>query len=95
MIDDIIEALQNNLPVEIGFTRKGNKEGHAVVAIGYQEFNNSVSFYCLDPGYDLQKGQFWNNILQVNTDSTAKYNCLNNQEGSVVNVDEILIIEPK
>ena len=95
LVDDIIEALQNNLPVEIGFTRKGNKNGHAVVAIGYQEFNNSVSFFCLDPEFDLPKGQFWNNILQVNTDSTAKYNCINNQEESVVAIDEILIIEPK
>ena len=95
LVDDIIEALQNNLPVEIGFTRKGNKNGHAVVAIGYQEFNNSISFFCLDPEFDLPKGQFWNNILQVNTDSTAKYNCINNQEESVVAIDEILIIEPK
>lgn len=95
LIEDIINALDSNKPVEIGFTRKGNKNGHAVVAIGYQESNNSVSFFCLDPGFDLPKGQFWNNILQVNTDSNAKYNCLNNQEESVVTIDEILIIEPK
>lgn len=95
LVDDIIEVLQNNLPAEIGFTRKGSKDGHAVVAIGYQESNNSVSFFCLDPGFDLPKGQFWNNILQVDTDSTAKYNCLNHQEKSVVTIDQLLLIEPK
>jgi len=95
LIEDIIEALDSNEPVEIGFTRKKDKSGHAIVAIGYARNQDGVSFFCLDPGFDLSKGQLWNNILQVNTDSTAKYNCLNYQEESVITIDELLVIEPK
>ena len=95
LIEDIIEALDSNKPVEIGFTRKRDKSGHAIIAIGYEKKHDSVSFFCLDPGHDLPKGQFWNNILQVSMDSTAKYNCLNYQEESVVTIDELLLIEPK
>lgn len=95
IIEDIIDALDNDMPVEVAFSRKRDRSGHAIVAIGYEKKHDSVSFFCLDPGFDLPKGQFWNNILQVNTDSTATFNCLNYQEERFVTIDELLIIEPK
>ena len=95
LIEEIIEALDSNKPVEIAFTRKGDKSSHAVVAIGYAENHDGIYFYCLDPGFDLPNGQYWNNVFKVNTDSSAKYNCLNYQEGRIVTIDELLLIEPK
>ena len=93
--EDIIKSLDSNKPVEIGFTRKKDKSGHAIVVIGYAENQKNVSFFCLDPRFDLPKGHFWNNILQVNMDSTAIYNCVNYQEESVVTIDQLLLFEPK
>ena len=93
--DDIIEALDNNVPVMIGFTRKGNQSGHAVVVIGYQMQNDNIKLFCLDPGYPLFEGQIWNNIIQVDKNSSSKYNCINYNENYRVAIDEILVIERK
>lgn len=95
IVDEILDTLDKDLPVEIGFTRKGGKSGHAIITIGYQESQNNVSLFCLDPGYPLTKGQIWNNILQIDMNSTSKYNCINFQEHTQVCIDEILIVTPK
>ena len=90
----LIEFLDNNNPVELGFNRK-NKGGHAVVAIGYEKLDSLINIFCLDPGFPLIKGQLWNNILQIDINSKLKYNCTNFQERSNIWINEMLVIFPK
>ena len=93
-IPKIINALDNNDPVELGFQRKGNT-GHAVVAIGYEKNSNGVLLYILDPGYPIPFGQYWNNVIQIDSNSTCKYNALNFVEKEKIQVDEALVIKKK
>lgn len=91
-IDSVLGALKNNYPVELGFQRKG-KSGHAVVAIGYEENPTNILLYVLDPGYPMPFGQYWNNVFQVDKNSSRKYNSYNFVENSCVQIDEALVIK--
>ena len=90
ILEAIIEQLDYNHPVEIGFSRL-KTYGHLVVAIGYMMDNNFTDLYCLDPGYPMEKGQMWNNVLRINTTSFAKFNCLNMQENRKVFVEAAMV----
>ena len=90
----IKEAIDSNKPAEIGFSRK-RQFGHAVVIIGYKEEKNKTSFYCLDPGYPMEECQIWNNVLEVDLNATAKYNCHNFREDSIVTIDEVMTFEKR
>ena len=90
LLEEIINQLKDNHPVEISFLRKRDN-GHFLVAIGYREEEKYTDLYCLDPGYPMETGQMWNNVLRVDTTSSAKYNCLNMQEDRKVFVDEALV----
>ena len=90
----IKEALDSNKPVEIGLSRK-RQYGHAVVIIGYKEEKDKASFYCLDPGYPMEECQIWNNVLEVDLNATAKYNCHNFREDSIVTIDEVMTFEKR
>lgn len=91
---DVIEYLDDNHPVEIGFSYT-KKSGHAVVAVGYEIGNDVISLFCLDPGYDLVEGQYWNNILEIDTSSSVKYNCTNLRDKRKVFVDEMMVVLKK
>lgn len=86
----IIEQLNDNHPVEISFLRP-RTYGHFVVAIGYMKDDNYIDLYCLDPGYPMDKGQMWNNVLRIDTTSTAKFNCFNMQENGKVCLDAAMV----
>ena len=90
----IKEAINSNQPVEIKFSRK-RQYGHAVVIIGYKEEKDKTSFYCLDPGYPMDECQIWNNVLEVDLTATAKYNCRNFREDSIVTIDEVMTFEKR
>lgn len=90
----IKEAIDSNKPVEIGLSRK-RQYGHAVVIIGYKEEKGKTSFYCLDPGYPMEECQIWNNVLEVDLNATAKYNCRNFREDSIVTIDEVMTFEKR
>lgn len=90
----IKEAINSNQPVEIKFSRK-RQYGHAVVIIGYKEERDKTSFYCLDPGYPMEECQIWNNVLEVDLNATAKYNCHNFREDSIVTIDEVMTFEKR
>lgn len=90
----IKEAINSNQPVEIKFSRK-RQYGHAVVIIGYKEEKDKTSFYCLDPGYPMEECQIWNNVLEVDLNATAKYNCHNFREDSIVTIDEVMTFEKR
>ena len=94
LLDAIIDALDNNNPVELGFCRKENT-AHAVVAIGYEEIDNGYLIYVLDPGYAMPYGQYWNNVIIINTKSTQEYNAYNSIERCQIKIDEVLIITKK
>jgi len=93
-IPNIIKALDNNDSVELGFTYK-RKGGHAVVAIGYEKNAKGILFYVLDPGYPMSFGQYWNNVIQIDSNSTRKYNALNFAEKETIQIDEALVIKKK
>lgn len=90
----IKETIDSNKPAEIGFSRK-RQSGHAVVIIGYKEEKDKTSFYCLDPGYPMEECQIWNNVLEVDLTATAKYNCHNFREDSIVTIDEVMTFEKR
>lgn len=94
LLDVIKEAIDNNHPVEIVFSRK-RQYGHAVVIIGYKEEKDKTSFYCVDPGYSMEECQIWNNVLEVDLNATAKYNCRNFREDSIVTIDEVMTFEKR
>ena len=93
-IPNIINALDNNDSVELGFIYK-RKGGHAVVAIGYEKNAMGILLYVLDPGYPMPLGQYWNNVIQINTSSAIKYNALNFVDKEKIQVDEALVIKKK
>lgn len=90
-IQEVIEWLDKNHPVEIGFTRKRKESGHALVAIGYQIEETKTILYCLDPGYPMGECQMWNNVLEIDNTATAQYNCYNMREDSNVVIDEMMV----
>ena len=92
--DGVVKALESNIPVELGFIRKGYS-GHAVVAVGYEEISTGYLFYILDPGYPMHFGQYWNNVIRVETNSIRKYNAYNFEEKENIQIDEALVIRKK
>ena len=90
----IKEAINSNQPVEINFSRK-RQYGHAVVIIGYKEERDKTGFYCLDPGYPMEECQIWNNVLEVDATATAKYNCRNFREDSLVAIEGAMTFEKR
>ena len=90
LVDVIVNCLDDNHPVEIGFSYMVGKKGHAVVAIGYQDDNDKIKLYCVDPAYPMGECQIWNNVLEIDKTSKAKYNCHNVKEDFKVMIDEIL-----
>ncbi len=94
LLDAILDALDHGNPVELGFCRKENS-AHAVVAIGYEEIEKGYLLYILDPGYAMPYGQYWNNVIVINTQSTREYNAFNAIEKSQILINEALIIIPK
>ena len=90
ILEIIINYLKENHPVEIKFNRI-RTYGHFVVVIGYREEENFTDLYCLDPGFPMGKAQMWNNVLRINTTSSAMYNGLNMQEDRKINVDEVMV----
>lgn len=90
----IKEAINSNQPVEINFSRK-RQYGHAVVIIGYKEERDKTSFYSLDPGYPMEECQIWNNVLEVDATATAKYNCRNFREDSLVAIEGAMTFEKR
>lgn len=91
----ILKELEEDRPVEIGFSRKGrNGGGHAVLAVGYQMLPNKIRLFCLDPAYEMPKCSYWNNIIDLSTDyrSKATYLDYNHVEDQLVNVDQILTV---
>lgn len=90
ILEVIIKQLDENHPVELEFSRI-KTFGHFVVAIGYMVENKYMDLYCLDPGYSLEKGQMWNNVLRIDTTSSARFNCLNMQEDRKVSLDAAMV----
>lgn len=93
IIKYITDALDNNNAVEIGFVRSSG--GHAVVAIGYEKIANHIQLFCLDPGFSISEDQYWNNIIEFDNTSTAKYNCINYKEKKRVQIDEVMIVRKR
>lgn len=90
----IIKALENNIPVELGFIRK-TTGGHAVIAIGFEENPKGFLLYIIDPGFSVPLGQYWNNVIQIEINCGRKYNAFNYRENCFIQIDEALIIKKK
>jgi len=66
--------------------------------IGYEEQKAYLRLFCLDPGYPLQEGQYWNNVLDIDIDNGAKFNTYNHQESRYgrevfVSIEDVLVIQ--
>lgn len=96
--DCIKEALDEDLPVEIGYSY-GKDRGHAVLVIGYEESKTKVNFFCLDPGHPLEKGQYWNNVVTLDKTEKSKMNAESLRDSyntrCKVNVEEAIVIAPR
>lgn len=88
----IINALDADKPVEIGFMYKRGG-GHAVAVIGYKKENDSTLLFCLDPGYPIYDGMYWNNVLCVVGDQIQGHNTYNYLDKKDVFIDEVLTYE--
>ncbi len=95
VVNEIIRCLDENHPVEIGFNYMAGMNGHAVVAIGYKSDKNIISLFCVDPSYPMDECQMWNNVLEIDTKTKAKFNCKNVRENFKVKIDEIMYFEKK
>lgn len=93
----IKSSLDEHSPIELGFSWK-RKGGHAITVIGYEEQKAYLRLFCLDPGYPLQEGQYWNNVLDIDIDNGAKFNTYNHQESRYgrevfVSIEDVLVIQ--
>ena len=70
------------------YKRRG---GHAVAVIGYKQEKDSTLLFCLDPGFPLQEGMYWNNVLIVNGAKAEGYNCYNIMEKNIVGIQDMLV----
>lgn len=96
--DCIKDALDDDLPVEIGYSY-GKDSGHAVLVIGYDETKTKVNFFCLDPGHPLEKGQYWNNVVTLDKTEKSKMNAESLRDSynirCKVNIEEAIVIAPR
>ena len=95
LVEDIIRCLNDNHPVELGLSYARKKCGHAIVAIGYKKHEHITTLYCLDPGYPIEPCQIWNNVLEIDTNSSAKFNCYNMMDNRSAMIDELLVFKKK
>ncbi len=95
LVEDIIRFLNDNHPVELGLSYERKKYGHAIVAIGYKKHEHIITLYCLDPGYPIEPCQIWNNVLEIDTNSSAKFNCYNMMDNRSAMIDELLVFKKK
>lgn len=67
------DNIDNGSPVMLGIS--WGKEGHAVLAIGYEESekNELTKLFCLDPGYDIGACSYWNMVIRLNDAPERKY----------------------
>lgn len=73
-LDDIIQSLDNDNPVIVAATFKGNKGAHAMLIIGYESYCDCITkLFCLDPGYQLPDCSYWNALIHVNCNSAKEY----------------------
>lgn len=95
----IMDTIDKGNPVEVGYSVKGPRCGHAMVAIGYQlHKNNRLILFCLDPSYDLPRTALWNSVLVIylDMDKHKKYTAdyiPNDYWMDNVDIDEILVID--
>ena len=54
-----------------------------------------TNLYCLDPEYSIDPCQIWNNVLEIDTNSTAKFNSYNMRDNRYVMIDELLVFKKK
>lgn len=92
MLNEITDALDADKPVELGFLYKRGG-GHAVAAIGYRKDYDSILLFCLDPGYPIYDGMYWNNVLRVSGDEIKGYNCYSYLDKAEVCIDEAITYE--
>jgi len=101
----LMNQLERGMAVEIGYTHKGGKSGHAVLAIGFQDMDGSlVRLFCLDPSHDIQPAMYWNTIIDMtkfdNNDEKDKkdkkynaritYSDISYSEINPITIDEVL-----
>ena len=92
-IKEITHYLDGNDPVVIGATFRKKDGGHALVAVGYESYNDVVTkIFCLDPGFPLPDCSYWNAIIHVNCNSAKEYKHTYMPTGRDIKIDETITI---
>lgn len=87
-IADIKGCIDENIPVVIGIDWDNYHNGHALLAIGYEENNDRVTkILCIDPGYDIPDLCYWN--VYIDTEyRKGRFCCKYNAIGRVSPLDD-------
>lgn len=89
ILSNIRTTLDNDIPIEITISYK-RKGGHAIAVIGYKQEKDSTLLFCLDPGYPMQEGTYWNNVIIVNGLKAEGYNCYDIMSKRNVSIQDML-----
>ena len=89
ILSNIVNALDYDIPVEI-LIRYKRKGGHIIAVIGYKQENDSTLLFCLDPGFSLNEGMYWNNVIIVKGSNVNAYNCFDVMESTYVTICDML-----
>lgn len=74
ILDRIKGSIDDDMPIIIGIDFN-NKDGHALVAIGYDTNSDGglSEIYCLDPGQPKTNIGYWNAVIKVNEYRNTQY----------------------
>lgn len=67
-VDGICDQILNMIAPIIGIDYTGCRQGHALLAVGYEEDQESgkpLKIFCLDPGAPTPKTSIWNSYIDV------------------------------
>lgn len=95
-LEDIRQTLENDKPVIVAATFKGNKGAHAMLIIGYESDGDCITrLFCLDPGYQMPDCSYWNAIIHINCNSAKEYKHTYMPNATDVKITETITIFKK
>lgn len=93
ILDRIKGSIDDDIPIIIGIYFN-NKDGHALVAIGYDTNSDGglSEIYCLDPGLPKTNIGYWNAVIKVNEYRNTQYKHLYLPINDRVSLSDALLI---
>ena len=96
ILDRIKGSIDDDIPIIIGIDFN-NKDGHALVAIGYDTNSDGglSEIYCLDPDQPKTNIGYWNAVIKVNEYRNTQYKHLYLPINDRVSLSDALLITKK